>query len=50
MVFKLKQPPPSPRPRVSPPEVARALDLDVSMVMAALKDLGEYVPSPTSKD
>jgi hypothetical protein len=39
MVFKLKQAPPSPRPRVSPPEVARALDLDVSMVMDALKDL-----------
>lgn len=49
MVFKHKQPPLGPRRRASPREVARALDVDLDSVMAALVDLGEYVSSPASK-
>lgn len=49
MVFKHKQPPLGPRRRASPREVARALDVDIDTVMAALASLGEYVPSPSSK-
>jgi hypothetical protein len=49
MVFKLKQPPREPRPRVSAREVAKDLSVPPEMVMAALADLGEYVQSSASK-
>lgn len=49
MVFKHKQPPPSPRLRISPRDVARTFGVDVDTVMAALAGLGEYVSSPASK-
>jgi hypothetical protein len=49
VVFKLKQPPLGPRCRMSAREIGKDLGVDIDRVMAALADLGEYVPSPASK-
>ena len=49
MVFKLKQPPPGRRPRVSAQGVAKDLSVSTEKVMSALADLGEHVQSPASK-
>jgi hypothetical protein len=49
MVFRLRQPPQGPRPRMSAREVAIDVGAGVEQVMAMVSALGEYVQSPSSK-
>jgi len=49
MVFKQKLPGAVPRPRLSAQELARELNVLVTVVWDALKSVGEFVDSPRKK-
>jgi len=48
MVWKMKLPPPGPRPRRRVRELAKDLDVPVEQVLAILHEIGEFVSSPSS--